>query len=371
MTEQSETSPKKKLGRPKGSKNKPKVVFGGIVEHDGQTAIPQTGTELVAAIEAIQQFETSPKKKRGRPKGSKNAPGKKGRGQARESIELINVMRDIAEATWPITGRGIGYKLFVRQLIPDMTKASMAIVYRLLKHAREDGIIPWEWIVDETRGLERLAYWSDPKNFADTIEWRRDPWDQQKARVQLCSEKGTVRGLLMPVLRRLRVGFRPFHGFDSATEVHDIAIDNDGRPLILFYIGDYDPSGVSMTDQDLIKRLPAYGCHHVELRRIALTIEHCNAMPQMSFPASDKGPKPGKKGDSRHPWFVRNFGDRCWELDAMDPRELRTLVENAISAEIDWDKWNERLAIEAEESQSLKRVLNGWADTEAWGDAAI
>jgi hypothetical protein len=55
----------------------------------------------------------------------------------------------------------------------------------------------------------------------------------------------------------------------------------------------------------------------------------------------------------------------------MDPNDLRTLVRNAISAEIDWNKWNETLAVEAEEAQSLQRVLNAWADTRAWGDPAI
>jgi hypothetical protein len=68
----------------------------------------------------------------------------------------------IAEAAQPITGRGIGYKLFVAGLIPDMSRKSMAKVYRLLKEAREEGIIPWDWIVDETRGEERSASWNDP-----------------------------------------------------------------------------------------------------------------------------------------------------------------------------------------------------------------
>ena len=37
----------------------------------------------------------------------------------------------------------------------------MARVYRLLKLAREQGDIPWEWIVDETRSIERTATWAD------------------------------------------------------------------------------------------------------------------------------------------------------------------------------------------------------------------
>ena len=59
------------------------------------------------------------------------------------------------EAAHPITGRGVGYKLFTTGLIPSMSTADMQRVYRLLKEARERGIIPWGWIVDESRALER------------------------------------------------------------------------------------------------------------------------------------------------------------------------------------------------------------------------
>ena len=66
-------------------------------------------------------------------------------------------MRDAAESAQPITGRGIGYKLFTRGLIPSMATNEMQRVYRLLKEAREQGHIPWEWIVDETRSISRVS----------------------------------------------------------------------------------------------------------------------------------------------------------------------------------------------------------------------
>ena len=47
--------------------------------------------------------------------------------------------------------------------------------------------------------------------------YRRDFWDQQPHRVQVWSEKGTVRGVLAPVLDHYAVGFLPVHGFSSAT----------------------------------------------------------------------------------------------------------------------------------------------------------
>jgi hypothetical protein len=62
---------------------------------------------------------------------------KKVRGMTRRSLDLIEAMYASAEAAQPITGRGIGYKLFVARLIAAMTKPEMQRVYRLLKEARE------------------------------------------------------------------------------------------------------------------------------------------------------------------------------------------------------------------------------------------
>ena len=71
---------------------------------------------------------------------------KKGRGMAQRSLDLIEAMHNFAEAAQPITGRGIGYKPFTAGLIPSMANNEMQRVYRLLKEAREEGEIPWEWI---------------------------------------------------------------------------------------------------------------------------------------------------------------------------------------------------------------------------------
>jgi hypothetical protein len=118
-------------------------------------------------------------------------------------------MRGMAEAAQPITGRGIGYNLFVAGWIDSMSRNDMQKVYRLLKEAREEETIPWEWIVDETRGLERVPTWDDPEDYARTVaqSYRRDFWNQQPHRVVIWSEKGTVRGVLEPMLDKYAVGF--------------------------------------------------------------------------------------------------------------------------------------------------------------------
>ncbi|HEY2527130.1 MAG TPA: hypothetical protein VGJ20_04125 [Xanthobacteraceae bacterium] len=118
-----------------------------------------------------------------------------------------------------------------------------------------------------------------------------------------------MRGLLWPILARLGVGFRVMHGFSSATCVWDVSqIGNDDRPLVAFYIGDYDPSGMNMSESDLPQRIKQYGGDHIELRRIALTTDQTRTLP--SFSVEDKGPKNGRKGDPRYAWFKQNYGVR-------------------------------------------------------------
>jgi hypothetical protein len=65
---------------------------------------------------------------------------KKVRGRSKSTLALIAAMQKIAEETHPITGRGIGYKLFAAGLIGGMNE--MNVVYRALKIAREEDTIP-------------------------------------------------------------------------------------------------------------------------------------------------------------------------------------------------------------------------------------
>lgn len=162
-----------------------------------------------------------------------------------------------------------------------------------------------------------------------------------------------MRGLLAPVLDHYAVGFFPVHGFSSATAVHDIAEDDDGRDLIVLYVGDFDPSGMFMSEEDLPKRLAAYDGDHVKLKRIALTNTQTAGLP--SFPVTDK------KKDPRYRWWLRSgYGKRCWELDAMDPNDLRDCVKREIRKLIEPVAWRRCEAVNAAEQESLKTILKKW-----------
>jgi hypothetical protein len=290
---------------------------------------------------SAEYFQTSVKK-----------PG--GRGLGKKSLTLIAAMVCIVRAAQPITGRGVGYKLFVQKLISSMGTNDMQRVYGLLKTARERGIIPWEWIVDESRQLEKTGSWDDPDDYIKTVinGYRREYWNQQPVRVEVWSEKGTVRGVLRPVLDEYGIGFRVVHGFASATIVHDVAEDDNGRKLIVLYVGDWDPSGLCMSEVDLPERFARYNGGHVILKRVVLTQEQTRPLP--SFPAADK------RKDPRHGWFVRTHGQQCWEVDALDPNELRDCVRKAIEAEIEPEAWERCKNTERAEQHSLRTVMRSW-----------
>ena len=59
-------------------------------------------------------------------------------------------------------------------------------------------------------------------------------------------------------------------------------------------------------------------------------------------------------------WFVRRYGTGCWELDAMDPNDLRDCVEREIRKLIEPIAWRRCEAVNAAEQESLETILKSW-----------
>ena len=106
-----------------------------------------------------------------------------------------------------------------------------------------------------------------------------------------------------------------------------------------------------MSDVDLPRRLAAYGGRQ-QLKRIAIVRADTARLPHFDVET--------KSGDARYEWFVERYGQRCWELDAMDPNELRERVREKIEAYIDWTLWDRALEIEDAEVASMKDFHKAW-----------
>jgi hypothetical protein len=278
-----------------------------------------------------------------------------GRGLAQKNLDLIEHARCILDETHPATVRGCCYQLFTRGLIENMGVKCVSNVSRMLVYAREKGIIPWSWIVDETRQATRIANWNGLSDFGEDIVsfYRKDFWQHQPAWLKVVSEKGTIGGVVRPVLRRFAVDFQVMHGYGSATSIYDTAQESltDDRYLEILYIGDFDPSGMHMSEVDLPERIKWYG-GAVAITRIALTRADCDVLP--SFPVETK------HQDPRHAWFRKNYGANCWELDAMNPNDLRDRIREEIVDRLDVDAWNHCKEVEDAERESLNSYIKAW-----------
>jgi hypothetical protein len=260
-----------------------------------------------------------------------------GRGLSQESKDLISASRRILEATQPTTVRSVCYRLFTEGLIESMSVKNTQKVGRLLTRAREEGLVPWEWIVDDGRRPRRADVWDAPRGFAECVNrsFRLDPWETQPVRVEVWSEKGTVSGVLGPILRKYAVTFRVNRGFASATSIMDMVTEaarDADRPLVPLYVGDFDPSGLYMSEVDLPRRLREYGAggRMTGIERVALVAADLADLPSFDVVT--------KAGDPRFAWYWKTTGEpRAWELDAMDPN------------------------VEQAQAQSLKAAMDGWA----------
>jgi len=287
-----------------------------------------------------------------------NAPIRTGRGKSQKSLALIEAAVRILREIQPASVRAVCYRLFTEGLIPSMAKNHTNAVGTQLVWARENHQLPWEWIVDETREAERIASWDNPETIirAAIGQYRKDYWKGQPEWVEVWSEKGTVRGTLAPVLKKYGVTFRVMHGYGSATSLHSIAEEsaNSDKYLTIFYIGDWDPSGMNMSEIDIPGRMQRYDGDFT-IERIAL--DAGDVGPGTKLPSFDAQ---SKVGDSRHRWFVDNYGARCWELDALSPVVLRQRVETAILGCLDQDAWDHSVDVEKAERESMSGFMDTW-----------
>jgi hypothetical protein len=280
------------------------------------------------------------------------------RGKAKATVALEAAILEIVAERAPITVRGVCYALFTRQLIPSMQVKNTARVSRIMTEMRESETLDWTLIVDGSRAVERPRTWDNPDSIiqAAVHGYRRDYWQDQKTLIEVWSEKSTVQGTLAPVLDDLGVTFRVMKGFGSFTSVRQAAEDasrNQAQNTIALYIGDWDPSGLYMSEIDLPTRLARYGGTQ-QVRRIALLVSDTVDLP--NFDADTKA------DDARYRWYVERFGRRCWELDAMNPNDLRDRVRIEIESYIDKDRWYRALEIEAAEVGSMTDFHRAWRD---------
>lgn len=263
---------------------------------------------------------------------------------ARETIDWANaVIAEYKAKGFSLTLRQLYYQAVSRHHVPENTLQQYKRLGDIISRARIAGLIDWESIIDMTRFV-RDEHPQEDRNYMPFLKgsaesWTIDWWQDQIYRPMVLIEKDALAGVVDGICREYQVPYLPCRGYTSQSEQwrlgQRIRLQKEmGLIPIMFHLGDHDPSGIDMT-RDNEARLWMFG-GHVELRRLALNWDQVQKY--------NPPPNPAKMTDSRVDNYIKNFGDECWELDALDPQVIADLVEEAILSILDKEKFETRKA---------------------------
>lgn len=260
------------------------------------------------------------------------------------------ILKEYAEQGFLLTLRQLYYQFVARDLMPNR-QTEYQRLGGIISEARLAGLIPWSAIEDRGRSLRGVNSWDSPAQFLNEKqhEFALDLWAGQFFRPEVWVEKQALEGVIGGICSQLRVDFFSTKGYNSQSEQWRAGrrfaryIEKGQRPIV-FHLGDHDPSGMDMT-RDNQERLSLFAGVEVQVVRLALNTDQ---VEQYTPP-----PNPVKFTDSRSEGYVQQHGYSSWELDALSPRVISDLIENAIKAYRDEDIWDEAV----EEEVNNKRVM--------------
>ncbi len=246
-----------------------------------------------------------------------------------KTLNLINAAKEILENQNPMTLRQTYYQLVSRHIIDnnknEYQKLSTALVW-----ARQESIIPWNWIEDRTRQPRQVSMWSDLSDFFETVKgaYRKNVWDSQENYVVVWVEKDALSGIFQRIVDKYGVMLVVGRGYNSWSikkELADTLNYYEKEPVIL-YFGDFDPSG-----EDIFRDLESsFNFFQISLKKI----EKVSLMRE-DIKKYDLPPDFAKKTDTRAKSFIAKNGDMAVELDALPVDVLKEKIRTSIEAYMD------------------------------------
>lgn len=307
---------------------------------------------------------------------------------------------DLLPASWI----DVAYNL--KMGLPEDTKNTPKNYQRLigmLVDARYAGLVSWDAIEDRGREPRVPSEWGSVDEIVDAAvnQFRLPRWEGQPKHVELWVEKDALAGVLAPIARKWHIPLAVNKGYSSAsamkaaadrmleavgaggvevvcancntfiddresgkcggcgernTEIEiratlengEVPDDGFSKEIRVLYLGDHDPSGEDMV-RDIRDRLTEFGVPNLTVEKIALT------MPQIR--RYKPPPNPAKVTDSRAKAYIEKFGNQSWEVDAIPPRELNRLVEQAIASNVDKDLMDAIVAREDAERERVRKAI--------------
>ncbi|MHB8066016.1 MAG: hypothetical protein ACYDG2_25925 [Ruminiclostridium sp.] len=231
----------------------------------------------------------------------------------------------------------------------------------LISDGRLSGLIDWEAIIDRTRNFRKNSHWELPAEIIEAVsnQFAYDKWEGQENYVEVWVEKDALVGVVGQICERLDIPYFSCRGYVSQSEMWGTARRmkrfSNNRQIVVIHLGDHDPSGKDMS-RDIVDRLNVFGVN-TTFKRIALNIDQVHKY--------NPPPNPTKLTDSRCHGYIREFGEECWELDALKPEIIEELIRTTVLKYCDMAMFEKVKRKEDEDKKILQNVSKNWSEVEA------
>lgn len=271
------------------------------------------------------------------------------------TIDTINdILFEYGKQGYRLTLRQLYYQLVSRGIIANKIQ-EYSKLSSILVISRMNGLTDWEMIEDRLRTPYIQYYVSGIEGaIKDTIDqYKLDRQHGQKNYIEIWTEKDAVSNVLKRISNKYHVKLVINRGYSSCSAMYDaynriLEMEAMGKTTKILYVGDHDPSGLDML-RDIEERLNEFGIRNFDLVPVALSMEQINELKPP--------PNPAKITDPRAKWYIAEYGQKSWELDALKPSILYKIVEKALLKRIDIEKYDTMLMKEISDKDKLSTYL--------------
>jgi hypothetical protein len=255
----------------------------------------------------------------------------------------------IIDAGRPMTVRQVFYQATVRGIVEKAETGYSKVQIDLTK-MRRDGTLPYNWLADNTRWQRKPATFDSVEEaLKETAAfYRKNLWRDADDYVEIWLEKDALAGVIYDITETFDVPLMVARGYASLSFLHSAAeyINALECPAYIYHLGDFDPSGVNAGEkiEDTLRELAPEA--EIIFERIAVTPEQ---IEEWNLPT-----RPTKKSDTRS----KGFGSISVELDAIDPNDLRDLVQVAIEQHLPPAQFEVLKAAEESERALIRNLVD-------------
>lgn len=291
-----------------------------------------------------------------------------------ESLYIIHDANSIIEEYksrgYQLTLRQLYYQFVARDLIENSDRQYKRIG-SIINNGRLAGLIDWNAIEDRTRVLYGKTDWDSPQQVvrAALSSYHVNRWRFAKTWVEVWVEKDALSEVVGKAAGHYDVSYMACRGYPSQSSVYK-AFERflhkkkycEKSEFVILYLGDHDPSGIDIP-RDIQDRLFTFGNKfniYVHVKRIALNMDQVKEY--------NPPPNPAKLSDTRAKSYIEEYGDKSWELDALDPDVITDLIKNHIEDYIVKSSYRKAEKLEREGKSIIEDAVS-WMDEREEGDS--